>query len=53
VATGAPYHLGGLDMTSLLGQASRRHRSLWSVFAEVETQPGILRLSEATRSAIR
>ena len=27
--------------------------SLWSVLTEVETQPGILRLSEATRTAIR
>lgn len=53
VATGEPYRLGGLDMTGLLGMASRRHRSLWSVLVEVEAQPGILRLSEATRTAIR
>lgn len=52
VATGAPYRLGGLDLTALLGMASRRHRSLWSVLAEVEAQPGVLRVSETTRAAI-
>jgi DNA helicase-2/ATP-dependent DNA helicase PcrA len=53
VAAGAPYRLGGLDLTSILSMASRRHRSLWSVLAEVEAQPGLLRLSDATRTAIR
>ncbi len=53
VATGAPYRLGGLDLTALLGMASRRRRSLWSVLTEVEAQPGIARLSETTRGAIR
>jgi len=52
VATGAPYGLGGLDLTAILGMASRRHRSLWSVLVELEAQPGILRLSDATRTAI-
>jgi DNA helicase-2/ATP-dependent DNA helicase PcrA len=53
VASGAPYGLGGLDLTSILGMASRRHRSLWSVLGELDDQPGILRLSESTRAAIR
>lgn len=53
VAAGEPYRIGGLDMTNLLGMASRRHRSLWSVLTEVDGQPGVLRLSEATRTAIR
>jgi DNA helicase-2/ATP-dependent DNA helicase PcrA len=52
VATGAPYGLGGLDLTAILGMASRRHRSLWSVLMEVAAQPGILRLSDGTRRAI-
>ena len=43
VATGAPYRLGGLDLTSILSLASRRRRSLWSVLCEVEAQPGVLR----------
>ena len=51
VATGAPYRLGGMDLTALLGAASRRHRSLWSVLGEVEAQPGSLRLSDTTRGA--
>ncbi|MET0771912.1 MAG: ATP-dependent helicase, partial [Candidatus Limnocylindrales bacterium] len=53
VATGAPYRLGGLDLTGLLSMASRRHRSLWSVLTEVDAQPGILKLSDTTRTAIR
>lgn len=53
VVTGDPYRMGGLDLTALLGLASRRHRSLWSVLTEVEAQPGIVRLSDTTRKAIR
>lgn len=53
VATGAPYRLGGLDLTALLGMARRRHRSLWSMLEEVEAQPGVLRLSESTRMSVR
>ncbi len=53
VATGAPYRLGGMDMTNLLGMASRRHRSLWSVLVDIDAQPGILRVTDSTRSAIQ
>ncbi len=51
VATGEPYRLGGEDLTALLGLASRRHRSLWSVVREVLEQPGLLRMRKATRTA--
>ena len=47
VATGAPYGLGGEDLTAILGMASRRHRSLWAVIRELLEQPGLLRLSAA------
>jgi DNA helicase-2/ATP-dependent DNA helicase PcrA len=53
VATGAPYGMGGTDLTAILDHARRRHRSPWQVMAELVDQPGILRLSEATRSAMR
>jgi DNA helicase-2/ATP-dependent DNA helicase PcrA len=53
VAAGEPYRLGGLDLTAIVAMAARRHRSLWSVLVEVEAQPGMVRLSEATRAGIR
>jgi DNA helicase-2/ATP-dependent DNA helicase PcrA len=49
VATGSPYQLGGADLTAILEMARRRHRSLWSVMAELEDPPRLLRLSEDTR----
>ncbi len=49
VATAPPYELGGEDLTALLDMARRRHRSAWAVFADAVDQPGILRLSDATR----
>ncbi len=52
MATGQPYGLGGEDLTAVLGMASRRHRSLWSVMREVLEQPGLLRLSGPSRAAI-
>lgn len=53
VATGAPYGLGGTDLTTILDHARRRHRSPWRVMAELVEQPGLLRLSESTRSVLR
>ncbi|MDQ3448810.1 MAG: ATP-dependent helicase [Chloroflexota bacterium] len=52
VATGAPYELGGPDMTALLEMARRRHRSLWWAIEEVTAQPGVLRLGTKTRQRL-
>ncbi len=51
-ATGAPYGLGGEDLTAIMGMAGRRHRSLWSVVCELQEQPGLLRLADRTRAAL-
>ena len=53
VATAEPYGLGGPDLTAVLEYARRRHRSLWAVLVELDAQPGVLRLSDATRQAAR
>jgi DNA helicase-2/ATP-dependent DNA helicase PcrA len=52
VAVAEPYGLGGEDLTAIVNTARRRHRSVWEVLDEVERQPGILRLSPATRTAV-
>ncbi|MFL5727739.1 MAG: ATP-dependent helicase [Chloroflexota bacterium] len=52
VATAEPYGLGGEDLTAIVNMARRRHRSVWDVVDELERQPGILRLSEATRLGV-
>ena len=52
VATSAPYGLGGTDLTAILDHARRRHRSPWQVMAELQEQPGLLRLAAPTRAAI-
>ncbi len=51
VATAAPYGLGGVDLTAILDLARRRHRAPWRILVELEGQPGLLRLSSATRAA--
>jgi ATP-dependent DNA helicase UvrD/PcrA len=51
LATSEPYLLGGEDLVAIVNMARRRHRSVWEVLEELERQPGILRLSEATRQA--
>ena len=51
LATSEPYGLGGEDMTAIVNTARRRHRSIWDILDELERQPGILRLSPATRTA--
>ena len=51
LATGEPYRLGGEDLTSIVTTARRRHRTVWDVIEELDRQPGILRLSEGTRTA--
>lgn len=52
VATGAPYRLGGADMTALLEMSRRRHRSLWWAVGEVIDQPGVLRLTLESRQKL-
>ena len=52
LAVAEPYGLGGEDLTAIVNTARRRHRSVWEVLEELERQPGILRLSPATRTAV-
>ncbi|MGZ6295706.1 MAG: ATP-dependent helicase [Candidatus Limnocylindrales bacterium] len=52
LATSEPYRLGGLELTAVLEAARRRHRSLWQLLVELEDQPGVLRLSVATRRTL-
>jgi len=52
VATGEPYALGGEDLTAIVTSARRRNRTLWDVLEELDRQPGILRVSPATREAV-
>jgi DNA helicase-2/ATP-dependent DNA helicase PcrA len=52
VATGEPYHLGGEDLTSIVNTARRRNRTLWDTLEELDRQPGILRVSAASRAAV-
>lgn len=51
LAVAWPYLLGGADLTAIMAHARRRHRSLWDVLLELQQQPGLLRLSPATRRA--
>ena len=53
VATSSRILLGGEDLTAIVNMARRRHRSVWDVLEELERQPGILRVSEATRTRRR
>ena len=53
VATvGAVRASGGEDLTAIVTMARRRNRSVWDVLEELERQPGILRVSAATRTAV-
>ncbi|HSL33285.1 MAG TPA: ATP-dependent DNA helicase [Candidatus Limnocylindrales bacterium] len=52
LATGEPYRIGGEDLTSIVTTARRRHRSVWEILEEFDRQPGILRVSDATRTAV-
>ena len=47
------YGLAGEDLTTIVTSARRRHRSVWEVLTELDEQPGILRVSPATRGAVR
>ena len=51
LAASEAYGLGGEDLTAIVNMARRRNRSVWAILDELERQPGILRLSPATRGA--
>ncbi len=52
LASSEVYGLGGEDLTAIVNTARRRHRSVWSTLDELERQPGILRVSPATREGV-
>jgi DNA helicase II / ATP-dependent DNA helicase PcrA len=52
LAVGEPYRLGGEDLTTIVTSARRRNRTVWDVFEELDRQPGILRISPATRESV-
>ena len=52
LASSEVYGLGGEDLTAIVNTARRRHRSVWATLDELERQPGILRISTASRQAV-
>ena len=52
LAASEVYGLGGDELTAIMNSARRRNRSLMAVLDELERQPGILRLSPATRAGV-
>ncbi|MEA2660939.1 MAG: ATP-dependent helicase UvrD/PcrA, partial [Chloroflexota bacterium] len=52
LASSEAYGLGGEDLTTIVTTARRRNRSLWDVLEELDRQPGILRVSAESRSAV-
>jgi Superfamily I DNA and RNA helicases len=46
------YRLGGEDLTAIVNMARRRNRSIWAVLAELDRQPGILRVGPETRATV-
>jgi DNA helicase II / ATP-dependent DNA helicase PcrA len=52
LASSEVYGLGGEDLTAIVNTARRRHQSVWTTLDELERQPGILRVSPATRQAV-
>jgi DNA helicase-2/ATP-dependent DNA helicase PcrA len=52
LAASDTYGLGGADLASLASRARRTNRSLWETLAEVDDQPGLLRLHPETRTAL-
>ncbi len=53
LAASEVYELGGEDLSAIAGAARRRNRSILAILEELESQPGILRLSEASRAGVR
>ena len=52
LATSEVYGLGGEDLTEIMASARRKSRSLWAILEELDRQPGLLRLSPATRAGL-
>jgi DNA helicase-2/ATP-dependent DNA helicase PcrA len=52
VLTAPAYGLGGEDLTLICEHADRRRRSLWAVVTELVEQPGLLRISPASRRGL-
>src|SRR3954451_6742899 len=46
------YGLGGEDLTAIINMARRRNRSVWAILQELDVQPGILRVTPATRATV-
>jgi DNA helicase-2/ATP-dependent DNA helicase PcrA len=47
------YRIEGEDLTAILEHASRRRRRLWDTCVELVEQPGVLRVSDATRTEVQ
>ena len=52
LAAAEPYRLGGEDLTAIVNTARRKNRSVWDILEELDRQPGILRVSAASRDAV-
>ncbi len=52
LAASEVYGLGGEDLTAIVNMARRRNRSVWAVLAELDRQPGILRVGPETRATV-
>ena len=52
LAASEAYGLGGDDLTAIVNTARRRHRSVAEILDELDRQPGVLRVSSATREAV-
>ena len=52
LAASEVYAPDGEDLTAIVNLARRRHRSVWATLAELEAQPGILRLRPETRATM-
>ncbi len=52
LASSDVYGLAGDDLTAIVNSARRRNRSIRAVLDELASQPGILRLTQQTRTAV-
>ncbi|MGZ9160031.1 MAG: ATP-dependent helicase [Candidatus Limnocylindrales bacterium] len=52
LAASEVYGLGGEDLTAIVNTARRRNRTVLATLDELDRQPGILRVSPATRTAV-
>jgi len=52
LAASEAYGLEGEDLTQIVASARRRNRSVWDVLEEVDRQPGLIRLTPGTRTAV-